>query len=91
MLGTFDRLPLRAPIIGDSKLTWLMITPPVDVPEDVKLESGTFCFSHVVALSESEAAHARTVGGDDLLDRLSAAGCHPVIDPSRASVIPPAV
>ena len=88
MLGEFDRLPLRAPIVGDSQLTWLMIAPPIGVPEEVRLDSGTFRFSHVVSLTEVEVAHARTAGAADLLDRLSRAGFYPLIDVSRESVIP---
>jgi hypothetical protein len=88
MLSAFDRIPLKAPLVGDSRLTFLIIAPPMGVPATVQLESGRFEFSHIAAVTDSEAAFAREIGGPELLQAHTLAGLHPVIDPNRNELVP---
>jgi len=88
MLSTYDRIPLKAPLVGDSKLTFLIVVPPTAGPASVQLESGYFEFLQLAAATESEAAFAREVSGSQLLQAHSRAGLHPVIDPNRQEFIP---
>jgi hypothetical protein len=88
MLSAYDRIPLKAPLVGDSKLTFLLVAPPVGVPPAIQLESGRFEFSHLAAVTESEAAFAREIGGPELLQAHTSAGLHPVIDPRRNELVP---
>jgi len=89
MLSAYDRIPLKAPLVGDSKLTYLIVAPPAGVPASVQLESGRFEFYHLTAVTDSEAAYAREIGGPELLRTHSLAGFYPVIDPNRNELIPP--
>lgn len=88
MLSAYDRIPLKAPLVGDSKLTFLIIAPPVGVPANVQLESGRFEFSHLAAVTDPEANFAREIGGPKLLRAHTLAGLHPVIDPIRNELVP---
>ena len=88
MLSAYDRIPLKAPLVGDSKLTYLIVAPPVGVPATIQLESGHFDFFHLAAVTDAEAAFAREIGGPELLRVHSVAGLHPVIDPSRNELVP---
>jgi len=88
MLVAYDRIPLKAPLVGDSKLTFLIVAPPVGVPATIQLESGVFEFFHLAAATESEAKYARENGGPELLRFHSLAGLHPVINPERNELIP---
>jgi hypothetical protein len=88
MLSAYDRIPLKAPLVGDSKLTFLIIAPPVGVPATVQLESGRFEFFHLAAVTDSEAAFAREIGGPELLQAHVLAGHYPVIDPNRNELVP---
>lgn len=88
MLSAYDRIPLKAPLVGDSKLTFLIVAPPVGVPATVPLKSGRFEFFHLAAVTDSEAAFAREIGGSELLQAHTLAGLHPVIDPNRNELVP---
>ena len=89
MLSTYDRIPLKAPLVGDSKLTFLIVAPSVGMPAKIQLESGTFEFVHLAAVTDAEASFAREIGGPELLRTHAMAGLHPVIDPNRDEYIPP--
>ncbi len=86
-LNDFDRVPMRGPICpGSSIITHLMMAPPSQFPRTGRLESGEFDFFQTVGISESEAAFARSNGGDALLARLVAEGFFPVTDPTRNEI-----
>lgn len=87
-LSDYDRIPLRGPVDMDqSKLSRLMLTPPAGVPEQCQLESGSFDFYHIVAISEAETEFARLQGGVQLLERLAAEGFFPINDPARKELV----
>lgn len=85
-LSTYDRLPLKTSLVGTSQLTFLILTPPHQVPMTAQLESGRFDFFHIAAVTDSEAAYAREQGSEELFERLARAGCHPVINPDRSEI-----
>lgn len=89
MLSIYDRIPLKAPLVGNSRLTFLIVAPSVGVPATIQLESGRFEFFHLAAATDSEVAYAREIGGSELLRAHTAAGFFPVIDPNRNELGPP--
>ncbi|MFT3868171.1 MAG: suppressor of fused domain protein [Nibricoccus sp.] len=87
-LSVYDRIPLKAPLVGDSKLTFLILAPAVGTPDSVQLESGRFEFFHLAAVTDLEAAFAREIGGPALLQTHAQSGLFPIIDPDRSELIP---
>lgn len=86
-LRDFDRVPLRSSIRPEpSVLTYLMLSPPSRFPRETQLESGHFDFYQTVGIGESEAAYARSHGGDALLKLLIAHGYFPITDPNRSEL-----
>jgi len=86
-LDDFDRIPLRGPIRPNSVLTYLWVGPPTGFPRQAELESGPFDFYQIVGITETEAAHARTQGSEELLKLLVERGYFPVTDPDRSAVV----
>jgi hypothetical protein len=88
LIGLHDRIPLRAPITPEpSELTWLFVGPPDGYAESFALPTGGVELFAVVGVTEAEAAHARAIGGDALVELLRKSGCYPLTDPSRVSVV----
>ena len=86
-LTGYDRVPLGSSIRPEpSVLTYLMLAPPSRFPREIELESGPFALYQVVGISEAEAAFARSMGGQELLDLLSADNYFPVTDPDRPEI-----
>ena len=87
-LSDFDRVRLGVPIWPEQRLlTHLMLAPPTGFPRKAQLESGPFDFYQVVGISESEAAHARSHSGTELLQLLVERDYFPVTDPERSEAI----
>jgi hypothetical protein len=86
-LALHDRIPLKAPINGDSAcvLRNLVLTEPEGIPAEFQLPSGKVLLTGFTAVSDGELEELRQ-GGIDLIDRLRAAGFHPVNDPHRRSL-----
>lgn len=87
-LGDFDRLPLleSSGLVG-SRLRWLMLGPPRELPQEASLHSGQFDFYQVTAISDAESDYARSRGGPALLAVLERAGAYPVVDWMRTEVV----
>ena len=86
-LSVWDRIPLRAPIDGStSELNWLLLAPSSKFAGTQQLPSGQFQFLQFIGITESEAAFARSNGGDKLLDLLKARGYAHVTDPTRRPI-----
>jgi hypothetical protein len=88
-LGLHDRIPLRAPLNGDPAcvLRNLIMTEPEGIPVEFQLPSGTVLLTGFTAISDDELGEAKQNGSSGLIDRLRAAGFHPVNDPHRRSLI----
>jgi hypothetical protein len=87
-IGLDDRIPLRAPLNGDSDciLRTLVMTEPEGIPCEFQLPSGRVLLTGFTAISDNELKEAKQSGSAVLIDRLRAAGFHPVNDPHRPSL-----
>ena len=88
-LSVEDRIPLRAPLNGDPAcvLRNLVLTEPEQIPTDFQLPSGRVLLMGFTAISDAELQVAKQTGSESLIDRLRAAGHHPVNDPHRRSIV----
>ena len=69
-----------------SKLSCMMVAPPMGYPAAMQLESGLAYFYALAGITVAEKEFAKTSGGEKLLELLTAAGAFPVIDPDRDSI-----
>lgn len=88
-LGMGDRVPLRAPINGEAAclVRNLVVVEPEGTASGFNLPSGTADFVSFTGATDAEIAFAKANSSGDLVERLRAAGAHPVTDPRRRSVI----
>lgn len=88
-LGMHDYIPLGFGLNGDPDcvLRSLLVAPAEQVPDGFSLSSGKVRLAGLTAVSDAELAYGRTAGAEALIDRLRAAGHHPVNDPRRASIV----
>jgi len=88
LLDLYDRIPLRGPISPEpSDLTWLMLAPPSGYTSAFQLPTGSVHILTVVGITDDEAAHARSHGGETLLDLLRAGAAYPVTNRRRKSLV----
>ena len=87
-LDYWHRVPLAGPIVGSSVLTHVLIAPPEGYPAQFSLASGKVDLLHVVGITDSERAYAKTSGPPALLQVLKEHGAFPVTDPDRACTAP---
>ena len=87
-IGVNDRVPLRAPLNGDPScvLRNLVMTEAEGIPGEFQLPSGRVLLAGFTAISDDELLQAKQNGSPALIDRLRAAGFHPVNDPRRRSL-----
>lgn len=88
-LGVNDVVPLGFGLNGDPDcvLRSLVLTTAEQIPESFTLPSGKVFLAGLTAVSDAELAFARKFGAKPLIDRLRAAGYHPVNNPARASIV----
>jgi hypothetical protein len=84
-----DRVPLREPLNGDPgcQIRNLVVTKPEGIPSGFSLPSGKATFLSFTGITDPELDFAKIHGSDALVNRLREAGCHPVTDPWRKSLI----
>ena len=83
-----NRVPLGGPIDPGpppSRLTWVLVVPPVSCASRFQLASGAVDLFQLVGITAPEAEFAGAHGNDALLRRLRPAG--QVVDPSRTSAV----
>lgn len=87
-LGLDHRVPCGGPLNGqrDCVIRYLVMTEPEGIPNSFVLPSGKVLFAGVTGLSEAEFAEAKAKSSQQVVDRLRAAGFHPVNDPNRQSL-----
>ena len=83
-----ERIPLRAPLNGDPAcvLRNLVMTEPEGIPAEFQLPSGKVLLTGFTAISDAELIEAKQSGSVAVIDRLRAAGFHPINDPHRQSL-----
>jgi len=88
-LALHDRIPLRAPLDGreDCQIRNLVLVEREDGPQEFALPSGEVILVGFTGITDSELAFGKMHGSATLLEKLRAAGAHPVTDPHRPSVI----
>ncbi len=87
-LSVGDRIPLRAPINGDTKcaLRNLVMTEAEGIPSELQLPSGKVLLTGFTAITDGELSEAKQHGSPGLIERLRASGFHPINDPRRPSI-----
>jgi hypothetical protein len=88
-LSLHDRIPLRAPLNGseDCQIRNLVLVEREDGAQEFTLPSGEVILVGFTGITDSELAFAKAHGSPALLDKLRAAGAHPITSPHRASVV----
>jgi len=88
-LGLSDRIPLSAPLNGEAQcaLRNLVMTEAEGIPGEFQLPSGKVILTGFTAISDGELIEAKQHGSPALIERLRAAGFHPVNDPHRPSIV----
>lgn len=88
-LGLGDRVPLRAPLNGETQcvLRTLVMTEAEGIPGEIQLPSGKVLLTGFTAITDGELSEAMRTGSPALIDRLRDVGFHPVNDPRRRSII----
>jgi hypothetical protein len=88
-LALHDRIPLRAPLNGkaDCEIRNLILVEREDGPQEFSLPSGEVILIGFTGVTDAELAFAKANGSAALIDRLRAAGHHPVTNPRRKSMI----
>jgi hypothetical protein len=88
-LGLADTIPLRGPLNGDPDcvLRNVIMTAAEGIPNEFALPSGKVVLTGFTALTDEELAEIRRTQSLSLIDRLRAAGFHPVNDPQRPSLV----
>lgn len=84
-----DRIPLRGPLNGklDCEIRNLILVEREDGPREFLLPSGEVILVGFTGITDAELAFAKAQGSPALLEILCAAGCHPVTNPNRHSLI----
>ena len=84
-----DRIPLGGPINGssDCEIRNVIMVKPEQISPEFSLPSGQVQFVGFTGVTDSELAFAKAHGSEELIDRLRAAGHHPVTNPHRRSLI----
>lgn len=87
-LSLHDRIPLHGPIDErpECLVRNLIMVEPDGFAQEFGLPSGVVILVMFIGVTDAEATLARTLGADELVERLRAAGHFPAIDPRRASV-----
>jgi hypothetical protein len=65
----------------------LVVTKAEGIPDEFQLPSGKVALLGFTALSDPELAEAKASSSESMIDRLRAAGFHPVNDPERPSLV----
>jgi hypothetical protein len=88
-LALHDRIPLRAPLDGRDPcvMRHLALTAPEGIPPEFGLPSGNVLLMGFTGLSNAEASLAKEKGTTHVIERLRAAGYHPVNQPLRPSIL----
>jgi hypothetical protein len=88
-LALGNRVPLHAPINGDPAcaIRNLVLTEPEGIADGFSLPSGRVLLAAFTGISDAERDFAKTNGSAALIGRLRAAGCHPVTNPRRKSLL----
>ena len=88
-LSLHDRIPLRSPINGqpDCKVRNLMLVEREDGAQEFSLPSGEVILVGFTGLTDAELEFAKKHNSPTLLDKLRAAGYHPITDPHRDTLI----
>ena len=87
-VSLYDRIPLRAPLDGrpDCQVRNLILVEREDGPQDFSLPSGKVILVGFTGATDPELAFAKTHGSPALIERLRAAGYHPVTNPHRGTL-----
>jgi hypothetical protein len=88
-LSLHDRIPLNAPLNGDEdcQIRNLVLVEREDGPQEFALPSGEVILVGFTGITDGELAFAKSHGSPALLEKLRAAGAHPITDPHRISVV----
>ena len=88
-LSLHDRIPLRGPLNGNPgcEIRNLVLVERDDGPREFPLPSGEVILVGFTGITDAEVAFAKANGSASLVERLRAAGHHPITDPHRRSVI----
>lgn len=88
-LSLHDRIPLRAPLNGqsDCEVRTLILVEREDGQQDFSLPSGEVILVGFTGITDAELAFAKLHGSPALIERLRTAGYHPVTDPHRPSLV----
>jgi len=87
-IGVGDRIPLNSPINSKDEcvLRHAIVSTTQALPTGFTLPSGKVEFMTFTGVTDAEISFARANSTLALVERLSAAGAHPVTDPARASI-----
>ena len=87
-MSLHDRVPFRAPINGksDCQIRNLILVEREDGPRVFPLPSGEVILVGFTGITDAELAFAKEHGSPALIEKLRAAGCHPVTNPTRRSL-----
>lgn len=87
-LSLHDRIPLSAPVNGDPncQVRNLMLVEREDGAQEFSLPSGAVILMGFTGMTDAELAFAKAYGSPALIERLRAAGYHPVTNPHRVSL-----
>ena len=87
-IGVGDRIPLNSPINSKDEcvLRHAIVSTTQALPTGFTLPSGKVEFMTFTGVTDAEIGFARANSTLALVERLSAAGAHPVTDPARASI-----
>jgi hypothetical protein len=88
-LSLHDRIPLRGPLNGkpDCEIRNLVLVEREDGPQEFSLPSGEVILVGFTGMTDAELAFAKSNGSSALIDKLRAAGHHPVTNPHRRSLL----
>lgn len=88
-ISLHDRIPLRAPLDGrpDCEIRNLILVEREDGPQDLSLPSGKVILVGFTGITDAELDFAKAHGSPSLIERLRAAGYHPVTDPRRDTLL----
>ncbi len=87
-MSMHDRVPLRAPLNGqpDCKIRNLMLVEREDGAQEFSLPSGEVILVGFTGMTDAELAFAKQHDSAALIEKLRAAGYHPVTNPHRDSL-----
>jgi len=84
-----DRIPLRSPVNGDPEcqIRNLVLVEREGGPQEFLLPSGEVIVVGFTGITDAELSFAKLHGSEPLLERLRAAGHHPITNPHRNSIL----